>query len=111
MTCYLLKLQNIDYRLQAVVQNRAQPGNFRPRGKFNFEPVTRTGFELWPGNRPRRGIPEKHSLYPCFLQIPEPGAQPGFSNSQPGNRLETRKPGPLPSPGSKYFKSEVFFIF
>ena len=25
---------------------------------------------------------------------PEPGPKPGFSNSQPGNRPETRKPGP-----------------
>ena len=38
-----------------------------------------------------------HNLYPGFLRVPEPG----FSNSQPRNRPETRKPGPgrpLPPP-------------
>ena len=31
--------------------------NFRPGGKFNFEPGTRPGFEIQPRNRPRPRIP------------------------------------------------------
>ena len=71
---------------RATRSGNFRPGFFRPGEKFNYEPGTRPGFEIQPGNRPEKTRKYRNLKKSIKQKILNPETGP-------------EKPGPLPSPG------------